>query len=241
MIGRLVEDEGSRRHLDGTGTAADEERRQPGRGPLSAMILRLAVMVIAGSAVYASSLVQPAEAYKLSGSAVLGRAQVSEGQEAQTVCLNPHFLIWNPDSENEVNIARLTILQGDGTVIYDGPFRQLLPEPEVISTGHTALESLNVTRLTPHQYAAVTPVQWVRSYDGGQPDWAAALNVPSTAYSVEVHWTTAGGGLPLRGTVVTEEIHTVRDSDGKIVKMNSSSSRVEMENAREGYRDWWLW
>ena len=105
-------------------------------------------------------------------------------------------MLTNPDCVGEITIERISIIRGDGTVVYEGPLlKQIVEDGEVV-------DSRPITTLKPHEIRGIN-LQWFMP-DPEDPDhqWMSrweALLLPLASYTVEVFWTAPGKGLPLTG------------------------------------------
>ncbi|MFC2123160.1 hypothetical protein ACFLRP_05700, partial [Bacteroidota bacterium] len=101
-----------------------------------------------GGGVYAVGDHQPAKGEKLVGVSQLGTRTINEFPLIKHE-LRSHFRITNPDCVAEINITKVSIIKGDETLIYEGPYIRIIgyglsPAREVITEPMSPHEVRNI-------------------------------------------------------------------------------------------------
>ena len=146
--------------------------------------LLVVVLVLAGlsGGVYASNIHKANVGDKLVG---LGSSGTFEIPSVLKEWSNSVFFFTNPDCINSIDITKISVIRGDGTVIYEGPFIWvLLDGTRVVVT----------EPMQPHQVRAISLASYMYKGTGEITDpnsWLdiiTAITQPSQSYTVEVSW-----------------------------------------------------
>jgi len=147
----------------------------------------LAVSLILGGfsgIAYAVGEHEPLNGEKLVGVGYMGtydaRGSAPERQYVST------FRFTNPDDSESITIKRVSIIAGDGTLIYEGPFVQYTPGP----SGSREI----ITTMSPHQINRISLLSSMWTGDGDDPE-------DVTASDNWLHYRDAREKLPLYYTV----------------------------------------
>ena len=158
----------------------------------------LAVVLVAGGLggfAYAQGTHQPVTGQKLVGVAQLGKTPT--GHTSIGV-----FRFTNPDCVSEIAIQQVSIMRGDGTVIYEGPYLATKIDEDG-SISRTPIYG----PMKPHGIRVVRLDYLMKNPDAADPDrWltreeAWELNI--APYTLEVFWTGTKQGCPLTGWAET--------------------------------------
>ena len=149
--------------------------------------------VVLGSSVYAATSHQQMKGTKLIGYGPMGLAYGGDTQFYSS------FTITNPNCTKSITINRLSIVQANGTVIYEGPFVEGGP----LGT--------DVVSLQPHGVVMVELSDWVSLLD------------PMRFFTVEVGFRSVGA-LPLIGHSIVWQKEFFADGTYTLAK-----TRVAME------------
>jgi len=192
------------------------------------IVILLAVVLVAaglGSLAYANSNSHvPWRGDKLIGTSPFGTDQYS-ADEHRT--MHASFIFTNPDCVNKIKIGGISIIRGDGTVIYEGPLLwQRHEDGEIVES------TIVDWSMEPHDIWSVVLMCYMP--DPGDPDheWMSldeALAQPLAQYTVEISWGVhRKGGLPLIGKVQTIK-RTVEF--GEVMESAFGTQMVNMEQA----------
>src|SRR4030043_325902 len=120
---------------------------------------------------------QPMVGQKLVGWGLFGNAPTA----IPPTIFNTIFILTNPDCVNQITIDRISVIAGNGTLIYEGEPLDFNGEP------------IN-TLLGPHQSISTELTDYYLPLPPNYSDFPIG-----GMYTVEVSWTGAKGGLPLTG------------------------------------------
>jgi hypothetical protein len=121
-------------------------------------------------------------------------------------------IVWftNPDCENDITINSVSIIKGDGTLIYEGPY-VMMPAP-----GTGDYQVVNIIK--PHEIRAfvLARYMWTGAGEPANPtdpnNWMSeeeATALPWAVYTVEIFWepvSKKGATLPLTGWISTRTV-----------------------------------
>ncbi len=170
------------------------------------ILLLVVVLAIGGlsGGVYAKNKDNKGE--KLVGLGSLGVLQFGDIEKDQ---YNSGFYFTNPDCVNSIEITKVSIIGGNGTVIYDGPYISVW-----IVAGEITREVID-RPMEPHEVWMIWLFNYM--YQGGDLtnpnswlDFPTAFNQPLQSYTVEIFWKSAGKGntCPLVGFWTTQITQT---------------------------------
>ena len=169
------------------------------------VVLLAAVLVVGGLGGVAYAQINsshlPMTGQKLVGTSEFGTDQYSEDER---LTMQASFTFTNPDCVSEITIERISIIRGDGTLIYEGPLlQQRREEGEIV-------ESTPVTwPMKPHELWGIGLQDYMPDPDDPDHEWKAideALFQPLATYTVEIFWSCSDQkGLPLIGTICTKK------------------------------------
>ncbi len=162
----------------------------------------LAVVLLAGGLggfVYAAGPHVPLTGQKLVGMGRLG----SESVGTSGVTYRSRFGFTNPDDVGEITIRRISIISGNGTVIYEGPLRRQKHAVDLLTGKDEVIDdSPWMSPMTPHKARSI--ILWTYFPDTGDPahTWMSkneAIGQNRKGYTVEIFYDTEKKGLPLIG------------------------------------------
>ena len=174
-----------------------------------ALISLAAILLLSGIAggVYAVSDHQPVRGEKLIGMSHLGTALRAGGNIIDTRWSG--FRFTNPDGVGEITITQVSIIRGDETLIYEGPYIRV-----VTDINGNVDRTVITDPMTPHETRGIRLTQYM--WDGpDDPDEAEledsdnwldrsdALGLDFATYTVEIAWEAQGPVAPLTGWQVT--------------------------------------
>ena len=176
------------------------------------VFLVMAVVLIAGAVggfAYAQSDTthQPMTGQKLVGWGLFGNAP---GAIPGTI-FNTILVLTNPDCVSQITINRISIIAGNGTLIYEGP-------PLDFTGNATA------TLLGPHQSISTELTDYYLPLPADFRDFPLG-----GLHTVEVSWTGAKGGLPLTGWSYTLTAN-FDSGTGQIIQNLSTTAATQMIN-----------
>lgn len=187
----------------GWGGQGNLEERKEKMKRLIAILLTIVLLAggLSGFAYANSNSHVPLRGDKLIGTSSFGRLQYSPDER---LTMHASFIFNNPDCVNKIKIGRISIIRGDGTVIYEGPLlRQSQEDGEIVES------TIVDWPMEPHDIWDVNLMCYMP--DPGDPDheWMSldeALAQPLAPYTVEIFWGVhRKGGLPLIG-----KVHTIK-------------------------------
>ena len=165
--------------------------------------LLVAVLVLVGVAggIYAKGDGDAESGNKLVGLGIMGRTLEDQSPELQH--LHSWYTFANPDPVNSIEITKICIRYADGTILYEGPYIQ------IIYTGESPpyYREIVTRPMEPHELWEMPLVFYM--YQGGEdltdPDswmtWEEAFDQTLEYYTVEIFWqpTTKSPTCPLIG------------------------------------------
>lgn len=176
------------------------------------VFLVMAIVLIAGALggfAYAQGqgTHQPVVGQKLVGWGLFGNAP---GAVPGTI-FNTIFIVTNPDCVNQITIDRISVIAGNGTLIYEGAPLDFSGNP---------LSTL----LGPHQSISTELTDYFLPLPPDLRDFPLG-----GLYTVEVSWTGAKGGLPLTGWsyTLTANFDSVT---GQIIQNIATAAATQMVN-----------
>jgi len=174
--------------------------------------LLVAVLLAAGLAGGAYAAIhEPVKGDKLIGFG-------SQGAVSPTLHDSSVFFFTNPDCVNNIVIERVSIVRGNGTVVYEGPYLQILPdgtrEPRPV--------------LKPHMQFKIELWNWMPDGSGGWLSEEQAREVPIAGYTVEIEWNAKGETLPPMGYGQRTQITIIPGQPA-----NTTAHYIPMENMRQ--------
>jgi len=165
---------------------------------LTLLVIGMLVSGFAG-AVYAMGEHNPAHGDKLVGFGTLGT--VSPTLKDSSV-----FFFTNPDCVNDIVIKRVSIISGNGTAVYEGPYLQILPDD--------TREPRRV--LKPHMQFKIALWDWMPDESGGWLSEDEARELPIRGYTVEIEWIAEKETLPPMGYGQRTQITVIPNQPSKI-------------------------
>ena len=171
----------------------------------------LLVVGLAGGA-YAVGSHNPVQGDKLVGYGPLGQKGEAPMPVMKDSC---HFTFTNPDCVNDIFIERVSIVDGGGAVIYEGPYLRIQPDGTRVP----------MSVLKPHRVGKVELWNWMPDGSGGWLPNNEARELPVKTYTVEIEWSARGVTCPLIGQGMRTHISIIPGHESKMV-----SSYVPMLN-----------
>lgn len=186
------------------------------------LIFLVCVLPLAAFAggVYAEGDVHPVTANRLVGVGDLGTLA------GPNITIYTVFAFTNPDDVEEITITKVSIIEGNGDLVYDGPYIYVTPDG--------TYREVKPDPMTPHEIWQIRLQAYMWTGLGIPDDltdvnnWMSrvdALNKELKAYTVEIEWEAKGAVAPLTGWQRT------RRSDGEGVMMYESQM-VNMKQRR---------
>jgi len=157
------------------------------------LVICLVALVAGGVTTLAQGdLHEPMVGKKLVGAGYLGYVELPHAQQMQWNI--SHFVMTNPDCVENITIERLSIIRGDGTLIYEGPFYATYgvrnETNRTVDVNNVIREE--VTTLAPHDTVDVVLAFIMPDGADGWLSYGDAMNLFVYGYTVEVFYSTKG-------------------------------------------------
>lgn len=171
----------------------------------AALVLALVLLIctVFASVAYAVGDHAPMVGRKLAGYGPIGY----QGERPGKIVMQTMFTIGNEDCTYAININRISLVKGDGTLAYEGPLYR---------NGNTA--GVPISILQPHQVEPIVLADWI----------AEGLISPARFYTLEVSWKANNKCLPLVGHVVVFQREFFDDGTYTLAK-----TRVPMDSVTQ--------
>jgi len=177
---------------------------------LLAVVLLLAAL--AGGA-YVDSDHQPVKGNKLIGVGQLGTHEGIPYIEMWT-----HFGFTNPDCVEEITITKVSIIEENGDLVYEGPY--------ISVTRNGLTREVKTDPMNPHEIWGINLEVYMWTGLGDYPEnltdpanwltFGEAMAQPIKSYTVEIEWEAKGGVCPLTGWKTTKRIDWVDGLGGNM-------------------------
>ncbi len=201
-----------------------------------ALVSLVAVLLLAGlaGAVYATVDHQVVQGQKLIGVGQLGKMTRSWG----TVQFSQSFRFTNPDGVGEITITQVSVIKGDETVIYEGPFIRVRTVDDIL------VRTVITDPMSPHEirYIGLRTYMWKGTADITDPseleknsNWYSigwAHNQTNAPYTVEIAWEAEGAVNPLTGWQQTQRWENRPDDPITFHRMFAESPMVNLKQKK---------
>ena len=137
------------------------------------------------SGVYAIEGHNPVKGNKLVGCGALGKHGENPILKDSSM-----FTFTNPDCSNSITIERVSIIRGDGVLIYEGPYLYIRSDGTRVP----------LIELKPHRQGKIELWNWI--WDETEGRWLSeseARELPIYGYTTEIEWKATGATCPLMG------------------------------------------
>ena len=198
------------------------------------LLITLVVCLVFGGisgVIYASGEHESLQGQKLVGVVSMGTITNTELGDYRIM---PYFQITNSDCENPITIKRLSVLDGDGNPIYEGPLVTVAWNNDL---GYHVREI--ITTMSPHQIiqSFLHLYMWI---GGDSEDWTnpnnwstdpAYLDGPTVRYTFEITWEAKSSTAPLIGWLISWT--SIKKVEGEYTTYRDQSKQSPMINVEQ--------